>query len=56
VIQSLPKSEITDDEDESSIGLVDPNNKFNLMRDQNIEPDSDDSIDGDEFINIEEII
>jgi hypothetical protein len=55
VIQNLPKSDINDD-NEASTELIDPNNKFNLMRDKNIEIDDEDSMDGDEFINIQEII
>lgn len=54
MIESLPEVEVTEF-DSTSNNLIDPTNKQQLMKDRNIEISDEDS-DGDDFIDLTEII
>lgn len=54
VIESLPESDVTDDTEDSS--LIDPRNKSNLLKQTDLDISLGDEAEGDDFIDLTEII
>jgi gas vesicle protein len=54
VIESLPESDLTDDFEDAS--LIDPRNKANLLKDTDLDVSVGDNPEGDDYIDLTEII